>query len=123
MALLSTEAEYIALCSATQAVVWFRRLLHGVDQVQTDATVVYEDNQGAMSLSKNPKDHSRTKHIDVKYHYVRESVENDIIGVVYCPTAEMTADTLTKGLSKPKFEKFREAMGVMDITSVLNCSI
>ena len=72
-----------------------------------------------MSLSRNPKDHSRTKHIDVKYHFVRESVEKEINSVVYCPTAEMVADVLTKGLAKPKFEKFREAMGVLDVTSAI----
>ena len=70
-------------------------------------------------MLKNPKDHSRTKHIDMKYHYVRESVEKEIIEVVYCPTAEMIADTLTKGVAKPKFVKFREAIGVLDITKAL----
>ena len=119
VALSTTEAEYIALCAATQEVVWLRRLLHGVDRNESGATVVFEDNQGAMSLSRNPKDHSRTKHIDVKYHFVRESVEKEIISVVYCPTAEMVADVLTKGLAKPKFEKFREAMGVLDVTSAI----
>ena len=119
VALSSTEAEYIALCSASQEVVWLRRLLHGVGQEQSGATVVFEDNQGAMSLSRNPKDHSRTKHIDVKYHFVRESVEKEIIRVVYCPTAEMVADILTKGLARLKFEKFREAMGVLDVTGAI----
>ena len=55
----------------------------------------------------------------MKYHYVRESVEKEIIEVVYCPTAEMIADTLTKGVAKPKFVKFREAIGVLDITKAL----
>jgi hypothetical protein len=120
VALSSTEAEYIALCAATQEIVWLRRLLEGVDHEQGGATVVYKDNQGAMSLSRNPKDHSRTKHIDVKYHFVRENVEKEVIDVVYIPTAEMLADSLTKGLAKPKFEKFREAMGVLDVSRVLN---
>ena len=118
VALSSTEAEYIALCAATQEVVWLRRLLHGVNQKQHDPTSVFEDNQGAMSLSKNPKNHARTKHIDVKYHYVRQSVENEVIDVLYLPTADMIADTLTKGLAKPKFEKFRDAMGVLNVSSV-----
>ena len=120
VALSTTEAEYIALCAATQEIVWLRRLLEGVDHAQGGATVVYEDNQGAMCLSRNPKDHSRTKHIDVKYHYVRENVEKEVIDVCYIPTADMLADTLTKGLAKPKFEKFREAMGVLDVSRVLN---
>ena len=118
VALSSTEAEYVALCAASQEVVWIRRLLHGVAHKQGDATVVYEDNQGAMCLARNPKDHSRTKHIDVKYHYIREAVEKEVIRVSYLPTAEMVADALTKGLAKPKFEKFREAMGVLDVRTV-----
>ena len=118
VALSSTEAEYIALCAATQEVVWMRRLLEGVAHAQVGATVVHEDNQGAMSLSRNPKDHARTKHIDVKYHYVREAVEKEIICVKYLPTADMLADALTKGLAKPKFEKFREEMGVLDVHTV-----
>ena len=118
VALSSTEAEYIALCAATQEVVWMRRLLKGVAHEQLGATVVYEDNQGAMSLSRNSKDHARTKHIDVKYHYVREAVEKEIINVKYVPTADMLADALTKGLARPKFEKFRNEMGVMDVSHV-----
>ena len=118
VALSSTEAEYIALCAATQEVAWLRRLLAGIDLLQKDPTTIFEDNQGAMALSKNPKNHSRTKHIDVKFHYVRESVDNGTIAVEYRPTAEMIADTLTKGLAKPKFEKFRNDMGVLDVTSI-----
>ena len=93
-------------------------MLAGIDLPQKDPTTVFEDNQGAMALSKNPKNHSRTKHIDVKYHYVRESVDNGTIAVEYCPTAEMVADTLTKGLAKPKFEKFRKDMAVLDVSSI-----
>ena len=93
-------------------------MLAGINLLQKDPTTIFEDNQGAMALSKNPKNHSRTKHIDVKYHYVRESVDNGTIAVEYRPTAEMVADTLTKGLAKPKFEKFRNDMGVLDVTSI-----
>ena len=118
VALSSTEAEYIALCAETQEVLWLRRLLAGIDLLQKDPTTIFEDNQGAMALSKNPKNHSRTKHIDVKFHFVRESVNNGTIAVEYRPTAEMVADTLTKGLAKPKFEKFRNDRGFLNVTSI-----
>ena len=111
-ALSSTEAEYIALCAAAQETVWLRNLLADIGIKQSEATTVYGDNQGAICLSKNPKNHPRTKHIDVKYHYTRELVESDIIKVDYVPTSEMVADTLTKGLARPSFEKLRLSMGV-----------
>ena len=118
VALSSTEAEYIALCRAAQEAVWLRSLLADVGLTPKTATVVREDNQGAIALGKNPKDHPRTKHIDVKYHYVREVVQNKIIDVVHVPTGDMVADTLTKALPKPSFEKFRMLMGV---ENCLNC--
>ena len=114
----STESEYVALCSAAQEAVWLRRLLSGIGFHQDAPTLLYEDNQSAILLSKNPKDHSRTKHIDVKFHYVRKAIEDKVINVQYCPTAEMLADTLTKGLARPKFEQFRQAMDVQDVSNL-----
>ena len=112
VALSTTEAEYVSLCESAQEAVWLRRLLNDIGFVQGCPTVIYEDNQGAMALSSNPKDHSRTKHIDIKYHYIRQTINEKHVIVQYCETGDMTADTLTKGLAKPGFEKFRSAMGV-----------
>ena len=112
VALSTTEAEYIALCSATQEAVWLRRLLGSLRQGQARPTTVHEDNRGAISLSKNPKDHARTKHIDIKYHYVRDAVQKNYINVEHCETKRMIADTLTKGLPKPAFEQHRNAMNI-----------
>lgn len=112
VALSTTEAEYIALCSASQETVWLRRLLESVRVRQVGPTTVFEDNQGTIFLSKNPKDHSRTKHIDIKFHYVRQAVQKGEIDVRYCETKRMIADTLTKGLPKPAFEKHRGSMNI-----------
>ena len=76
--------------------------------------IVFEDNQGASELSKNPKFHNRTKHMDVSYN-VREQVNLNTISVKYCPTEDMIADVMTKGLSKTVFEKFRNKLGVLEI--------
>ena len=122
VALSSTEAEYVALCAAAQETIWLRNLLKDINILQPGATTLYEDNQGAIALSKNPKNHPRTKHIDIKYHYVRETVENNFINLLYCPTADMLADVMTKGLPKYSFEKFRESMGVVNVDNVLNKS-
>ena len=111
----------MALCSASQEAIWLRSLLNNIGFCQNMATVLYEDNQGAIALSKNPKNHPRTKHIDVKYHYIRETVENGYIKLLYCPTAEMVADVMTKGLPKDKLHEFRESMGVMNVTDIKSC--
>ena len=112
IALSTTEAEYVALCDAAQEAVWLRRLLGDIGFKLSSATTIIEDNQGAICLSQNPKDHPRTKHIDIKYHYVREKVAEKQLTIQHCATGDMLADTLTKGLSKPAFEKFCDAMGV-----------
>ena len=104
VALSSTEAEYVALCSVAQETVWLRHLLASIRFKHKDATVVDEDNQGTIALTKNPKNHSRTKHIDIKYHFVREAVEKKDVRLVYCPTGKMVADILTKMLLKPMFD-------------------
>ncbi len=64
--------------------------------------MLYCDNQGTMALATNPSNHKRTKHIDVRYHYIRESIENGSIRVEYVKTADQAADGLTKALGAIK---------------------
>ena len=64
-------------------------------------------------MAKNPN--SRSKHIEIKYHYVREKVQNDIIELKYCRTEEMIADIMTKGIGKEKFLKLRKMAGITQI--------
>ena len=111
----TTEAEYVALSTACQEGIWLGRLLDDISIKQHDPTVIYEDNQGAIQLSKNPKFHSRTKHIDVSYHYIREQVNQNTVSVKYCASEDMLADIMTKGLSKVQFQKFRDMLGVGEI--------
>ena len=66
----------MALSLATQEAIWLRRLLENVGVKQKESTVIYEDNQGAIQLSRNPKFHNRTKHIDIAFHFVREKVQD-----------------------------------------------
>ena len=111
----STEAEYVALSLATQEAIWLRCLMKDFGK-QTDApTTIYEDNQGAIELAKNAKYHSRTKHIDICHHFVRERVVSNEIRVIYCRTEDMVADIMTKGLPKPTFEKLRDLLCVCDV--------
>ena len=78
----------------------------------TDAVVIHEDNQSAIAIAKNPQFHGRIKHIDIKYHFVREHVKVNSIELKYCSTDEMLADLFTKGLNFDKFAKFRFMIGV-----------
>ena len=74
--------------------------------------IIMEDNQGAIALANNPIGHSRTKHIDIRFHFIRESHEKGLINLKYCPTKEMLADLLTKPLPKPLFETLCILLGM-----------
>ena len=108
VALTSTEAEYLALSSAAQETMWLRKLLSNLGYEQNEPTVLYEDNQGAIALAKNPTNHARTKHIDIRHHYIRQEVSAKNTEVAYCSNGDMVADVLTKGLSKEKFQTLRK---------------
>jgi hypothetical protein len=99
VALSSTEADYMALSDCVQECVWLRRLLKDMGSEQVDPTVIYEDNQGAMALAKNVGYQVRTKHIDIRYHFIREKVASGGIELVYMESKNQLADYLTKGLS------------------------
>ena len=108
----STEAEYVALSIASQEVIWLRRLLSDLRVDMSAATEMMEDNRGAIDLSKNPKNHGRTKHIDVSYHFTRERIASKEIKVNYVPSAANLADVMTKPLPRVPFENFRDGLGV-----------
>ena len=111
----STEAEYVALSFATQEAIWLRRLMSSIGCSAASPTVIFEDNQGAIELSRNPKHHNRTKHIDTSFHFTRERVISQEVSVQYCPTSEMIADTMTKALPRFAFEKLRNYMGLVEV--------
>ena len=111
-ALSSTEAEYIAAARAAQEASWLQSFLTEIGCPPTKPIPFHVDNQSAIKLIKNPVTHDRTKHIDVKYHYVRDAQDNNVIDVKYCPTGNQTADILTKALSREKHKRFAECMGL-----------
>ena len=117
VALSTAEAEYVALSGAAQETTWMRQLLIDLHHPQPEPTVVYEDNQAAIAISQNSQSHTKMKHIDIRYHYVREKVLDNTIEIRYCPTNDMLADVLTKGLTYDKFKRFRELSGVKDLSA------
>ena len=108
IALSTCEAEYMAVCNAAQEATYLSRLLHSLKvlNVSNDPVIVNVDNQGTIELSKNPVYHQRTKHIDIKFHYIRECVNENRIKLVYIPSGENVADIMTKPATKEKLLKF-----------------
>jgi hypothetical protein len=122
VALSSCEAEYMALSSATQEALWLRALLQGLGLSQPP-TLIYEDNQGAIELTKNSKNHSRTKHIDIRYHFVKERVQLNEIKIEYCHTSQMIADLFTKALPSAQFKNLVSKLGMTATSSEVRGSV
>ena len=111
----STEAEYVALSDAIQEAKWLISMLKELRCIPDPVTpmTMYEDNQGCIAISDPmSKDHGRTKHIDIHYHFAREAIEDGLVVVKYCPTNEMSADMFTKSLPEPAFEELRGKIGM-----------
>lgn len=79
VALSTAEAEYIAMASTAQESVWLRQLIAELTNILEAPTLIYEDNQSAIAMTKNPQFHGRAKHIDIKHHYIREQVAQGIL--------------------------------------------
>jgi hypothetical protein len=96
-ALSTGESEYIGACTAAKKGIWLKNLLVDLQHPQ-ETVILHEDNQACIALSKNPQDHSRTKHIQVCFHYLRDQVRNQEFSLRYIPTKYQLADLTTKGL-------------------------
>lgn len=108
----TSEAEYVALSHAAKEALWLRNYLHKVWQLPLDPTTIYSDNQSAIALAKDDRYHARTKHIDIRFHFIRYHIEHGNLTVTYCPTDDMVADTLTKALPSMKAKHFASALGL-----------
>ena len=115
VALSTAEAEYVALASAAQESIWLRKLFADLGRTPKGPTTIFEDNQSAIAMCKNPQHHGRAKHIDIKYHFIREQVANKNVKLEYCPTKVMTADMFTKGLAREQFYTLRSQAGVVSV--------
>lgn len=123
VALSTCEAEYMAISAAAQAVTWTRGFLAEIEAFDADAgeksssdrfpnsvPILFSDNKAAIAMSKNDVLHSRSKHIDIKHHYIREQLESGLIALQWVSSAEQLADALTKSLPPRIFCPLRDQM-------------
>ncbi|CAL5435892.1 unnamed protein product [Camellia sinensis] len=111
VALSTTEAEYIAAAEAGKEMLWLKRFLQELGLKQEKFTV-HCDSQSAIDLSKNSMYHSRTKHIDVRYHWIREVMDKQLLELTKIHTDKNPADMLTKVVSRDKLEICRDIAGM-----------
>ncbi|PRQ17740.1 putative RNA-directed DNA polymerase [Rosa chinensis] len=110
--LSTTEAEFIAAAYCACQGVWMRRIFKRLGHTQRGCTTVYCDNSSTIKLSKNPVMHGRSKHIDVRFHFLRQLTNDGIVELVYCNTQDQIADAMTKPLKLDVFEKLRDLLGM-----------
>ena len=109
VALSTAEAEYMALAATAQEALFIRQLMGEMGSPQT-VTTIYEDNQSAIAMANNSVTSSRAKHIDIRFHFVRELINNKTVQLAYQSTTQMLADILTKSLHREIFDKLRKSL-------------
>lgn len=112
VSLSTTEAEYVAASTASREAIWLKNLLEALGENIILPVNMYVDNQSALKLIKNPVFHPRTKHIDIKFHFVRDQYVLGLINFQYVSTNDQTADGFTKALSVIKFKRFVSQLGI-----------
>jgi hypothetical protein len=112
IALSTAKSEYIAAVHAAKEIYWLRSILEELGNKQEKPTVLKCDNQSAIALCKDSKYHARTKHMDIRYHFIRESVKRGKITVSYIPTDSNIADIMTKGLTRKRHAVLVSKLGL-----------
>lgn len=118
VSLSTTEAEYIVAASCACQCVWLRRILEKLGHVQEKCTTVLCDNSSTIKLSKNPVLHGRSKHIDIRFHFLRDLVKDGVVNLSHCITQEQVADIMTKPLKLEVFLKLHSMLGVCEVPNI-----
>lgn len=112
VALSTCEAEYMALTKAAKEAIWCAQFLIELGFRKDPSVLIRGDNQGAIALTENQEFHKRNKHIEIKWHWIREAVELQKIQISYIPTKEIIADGLTKPLAPGLFQALKALLGM-----------
>ncbi|GJV02493.1 hypothetical protein Tco_1336062 [Tanacetum coccineum] len=113
LAISTTEAKYVSTRKACQQAIWMKQALIDYD-VRLDDVPIMCDNKGAIDLSKNPVQHSRTKHIEIRQHFVRDNVQKGHISIKKVSSVDNIANILTKPLKRESFNYLRLGLGMME---------
>ena len=116
---LSTcEAEYVAAISSVCHAIWLRSLLKELQMLQEEATKIFVDNKSTLALAKNPIFHDRSKHIDTRFHFIRECIARKEVHLEFVKSHDQVANILTKPLKYDTFNKLQLLLGVIKKTSL-----
>jgi len=115
VALSTCEAEYVAAATAACQVVWLCRLLGELTGVEAHLPALMVDNQPAIALAKNPVLHDRSKHIDVKFHFLRDCVDGGRSSLEFVEIDRQLADVLTKPLDRLRFTELKKMIGMVEV--------
>ncbi|GKD51877.1 hypothetical protein Tco_1280853 [Tanacetum coccineum] len=115
IALSSCESEFITANAAATQELWLTRLLSKITDSNEEKITIYVDNKSSIALMKNPVFHGRSKHIDIKYHFIRECVEKEDLTVEHISEEQQRADILTKALPRIHFVTMRQILGVKNL--------
>ena len=110
------EVEYVVVALNCSNVVWLKKLLKGMKEDIIEPMIIYCDNTSALKISKNPVMHTKTKHIAIEYHYLRELVQDKEVRMEYVNTKEQLAYIFTKSLPKEPNEYLRKKLGVFPLS-------
>ena len=112
IALSTAEAKYTSMADAAREIIWLQNLYNEIGHSQNEATELFGDNQSAIAIVTNLQYHKRSKHFEIKNHYLRQQIRAEKIRLSYCPTDKMTADILTKALPRARHEQHCQALGL-----------
>ncbi|KAB1200325.1 Copia protein [Morella rubra] len=108
----TAKAEYVAAAGAANQAIWLKRILTDMGEIQQGPVEIFCDSKSAIAIAKNPVHHSRTKHIAIKYHFLREVEASGEIKLNFCRSEDQIADIFTKALPRDKFQFLRMMLGV-----------
>jgi hypothetical protein len=108
--LSTTEAEYVAAAACACQCIWMRAVLEHLQVKQNEGTVILCDNSSSIKLSKNPVMHGRCKHIDVRFHFLRDLAKDNVVELKFCKSEDQIADLMTKPLKLEAFSKLRRLL-------------